>query len=392
MNNFTYYTPTKVFFGKNQEDHLKEILKSYSVRKVLFHYGQSSIFQNGLYDKIIYQLKEADIDYVELGGVMPNPKLSLVEEGVALAKKENVDLILAVGGGSVIDSAKAIAVGAKVSFSPWKFSVKEEIPQDHLPVGVILTIAASGSDMSDSCVITNERTKEKRGFNSEWNRPLFAILNPELSYTVSAYQTACGIVDILMHTLERYFSQGSDTILTDRIALSLMKSVLDAGKTAIKDPKNYEARATLMWANSLSHNGLTSCGRNFVMSVHQLEHEISGMYDNVAHGAGLAAIWPAWAKIAYPHDILRFAQFAYEVMDVDKNTEPEKAALEGIVRLRKFFKDIGMPTGMNELGIDPEAYRSLAENFSFHGKRIIQDLIPVDEETAYRIFVLSNQK
>lgn len=392
MENFIYYTPTKIFFGRHQEEKIASIIRSYGFKRILFHYGQSSLKKMGLYDKIVENLTKEGICFFELGGVEPNPKLSLVEEGIKLVKQENIDFILAVGGGSVIDSAKAIAVGAKVDFSPWKFSIKEEIPTDHIPVGVVLTLAASGSDMSDSCVITNDRTLEKRGFNSEQNRPLFAVLNPELTYSVSPYQTACGIVDILMHTLERYFSKGEETPLTDAIALGLMKTVLDAGKTAYDHPKDYNARATLMWANSLSHNGLTSCGRNFVMSVHQIEHEISGMYDHISHGAGLAVLWPAWAKLAYPAAKMRFLRFAYEVMNVEKSDQEDQDILEGIRRLKAYFKAIGMPTSMKELEIPEEKFREIAANYSFKGQRILQDIIPVDEEKALEILYQTNQE
>lgn len=391
MKNFIYNTPTKVFFGKGQENNLGKILNEYNIKNVLFHYGKSSIFKSGLYDKVINQLKEYNINYVELGGVEPNPKLSLVEKGVVLAKKHNIELILAVGGGSVIDSSKAIAVGACVDHSPWLFSIKKEIPTKHIPVGVILTLSAAGSDMSNSCVITNDVTLEKRGFNSEENRPLFAILNPELTYSVDKYQTGCGIVDILMHTLERYFSHGEDTPITDNIALGLMKSVIESGKLAIKDPSNYDARANLMWANSLSHNGLTACGREFIMSVHQIEHEVSGMFDRVAHGAGLAVLWPAWAKIAYKSSINRFSTFAYEVMGITKTSDLEADALRGIEALKQYFKEIGMPTSMNDLEIDEKYFKDLAYNTTFKNTRILHDIIDVDEKTTYQILLETNR-
>ena len=306
MHNFIYNTPTKIFFGRDQERNIGKILKEYQAKKILLHYGKSSIKKTGLLAKIQQLLQQENLEFFELEGVEPNPKLSLVEEGIKLVKREKIDFVLAIGGGSVIDSAKSICVGAMVDFSPWQFSIHVKEPKASLPLGVILTLAASGSDMSNSCVITNDKTKEKRGFNSEVNRPKFAILNPELTYTVSAYQTACGVVDIMMHTLERFISNGEETPLTDAIAIGLLKAVYQAGKVVMQDPNNYEARATLLWANSLSHNGLTSCGRSFVMSVHQLEHELSGMFDGVAHGAGLAILWPAWAKYAYPMALERF--------------------------------------------------------------------------------------
>lgn len=390
MKNFIYNTPTKVFFGKKQEENLGQILKDYNITKILLHYGKSSIHKSGLYQKITTILKENKISYVELGGVEPNPKLSLVLKGVELAKKEKVELILAVGGGSVIDSAKSIAVGACVDHSPWLFSIKKETPTKHIPVGVILTLSAAGSDMSNSCVITNDETLEKRGFNSEQNRPLFAILNPELTYTVDKYQTGCGIVDILMHTLERFFSKGEKTPITDNIAIGLMKAVIENGATAINDPTNYSARANLMWANSLSHNGLTSCGRDFLMSVHQIEHEVSGMFDRVAHGAGLSVLWPAWAKIAYKADLSRFGQFAYEVMGIEKTNNLEEDALKGIKALKQFFKEIGMPTSMKDLEIDEKHFKELAYNTTFKNTRILHDIIDVDEQVAYKILLETN--
>ena len=389
MNNFIYNTPTKVFFGKNQEDKLGEILKSYNIKKVLLHYGKESIKKSGLYDKVINQLKTFKIDFVELGGVTPNPKLSLALKGVEIAKKEKVDLILAVGGGSVIDSAKLISVGAKVDFNPWLFSIKEKTPNDHIPVGTILTISAAGSDMSNSCVITNDTTKEKRGFVSEENRCLFAILNPELTYTVSKYQTACGIVDIMMHTLERYFSSGDDTPLTDNIALGLLKAVYDAGKILITDPYNYDARATIMWANSLSHNGLTGVGRNYIMSVHQLEHELSGMYDEISHGAGLAVLWPAWAKIAYKAEIGRFSRYAYEVIGITKTNDSIADILKAIEETQNYFISLGMPKSLRELNVKESSLEELAYNTMFKGKRVLEDIIKVDYEMAYKILKLA---
>ena len=386
MQNFIYNAPTKVFFGKGQINNLKDILNGYKVKKVLLHYGKGSIKKNGIYDNVVSQLKEAKIDFIELGGVDANPKLNLALEGVKIAKKENVDLILAVGGGSVLDSAKLIAVGAKVDFNPWLFSLHEKQPTDHIPVGAILTIAASGSDMSNSCVISNEETKEKRGFTSEENRCLFAILDPETNYTVNKYQTACGVVDIMMHTLERYFSDGEETPLTDNIALGLLKAVKEAGSVVINDPTNYDARATLLWANSLSHNGLTSCGRNYVMSVHQLEHELSGMYDSIAHGAGLAVLWPAWAKLAYKASINRFARYAYEVMGVEKTDDVEADILRGIEATKKYFKSLGMPTTLTELGVSEKDIKVLAYNAMFKGKRVLKDIILVDEPMAVKVY------
>ncbi|MDE7106282.1 MAG: iron-containing alcohol dehydrogenase [Anaeroplasmataceae bacterium] len=386
MKNFIYYTPTRVYFGKDEEKKIGEILKEYNGQKVLLHYGKSSVVKSGLLGLIKTKLTEEKIDFIELGGVEPNPKLSLVEKGIELVKKEQVDFILAIGGGSVIDSAKSIAVGALVDHSTWLFSTHEMTPKKAIPLGVILTLAASGSDMSDSCVITNEKTMEKRGFNSPLNRPKFAILNPELTYTVSPYQTACGIVDIMMHTLERFISSGEASEPTDSISIGLLKSVYQAGQHVMKNPKDYEARATLLWANSLSHNGLTSCGRSFVMSVHQLEHEVSGMFDCVAHGAGLAVLWPAWAKFAYPYAIDRFKRFCYEVLEIEPSNSLDQDILRGIETFKNYCKDIGMPTSLKELGITEDAIPKLALNVTFNHKRVIKDVIEIDEAMTLKIY------
>ena len=389
MKNFIYTTPTKVYFGKGQEDNIGTILKSYNAHKVLLHYGKSSVKKSGLLDKIITKLKEESIDFLELGGVEPNPKLSLVHEGVKLVKANNIDFILAIGGGSVLDSAKSIAVGSVVEHDPWLFSIKEKTPTKHIPVGVILTLAASGSDMSNSCVITNDWTKEKRGFNSEENRPTFAILNPELTYSVSKYQTACGIVDILMHTLERFISIGEETYLTDQISIAVMKSVIKAGKIAIENPYDYEARSELLWANSLSHNGLTSCGREFIMSVHQMEHEVSGMFDHVAHGAGLAALWPAWAMTVYSSAIERFKLFAYDVMEIEMTNNPQNDISMAILKLKNFFKSLGIETSLREFGIKETDLEELALNVTFNHKRVLNDIMTIDESKALEILKLA---
>lgn len=389
MENFIYYTPTKVFFGKEEEKQIGSILKEFQATNILLHYGKGSVIKSGLLSKIKKSLDEVQIKYFELAGVEPNPKLSLVEKGVKLVKEKGADFILAIGGGSVIDSAKAIAAGACVEHSPWEFSIHKTSPKRTLPLGVILTLAASGSDMSDSCVITNDLTQEKRGFNSPFNRPKFAILNPELTYTVSPYQTACGIVDIMMHTLERFISQTGKVEPTDSIAITILKSVYQAGKIVMKDPKNYEARATLLWANSLSHNGLTSCGRSFVMSVHQLEHEVSGMFDSVAHGAGLAALWPAWAMVAYPNAMEHFKRLSYEVLDISPTDSLKNDIENGIQKLKDFFKELGMPTSLKELNITENDLPKLALNVTFNHTRTIKDVIEIDEEMALKILKLA---
>ena len=389
MKNFIYNTPTKVYFGKGQEDNIGTILKRYNAKKVLLHYGQSSVKKTGLLDKIITKLNEESIEFIELGGVEPNPKLSLVMKGIEVVRSNNVDFILAIGGGSVLDSAKLISTGSLVEHNPWLFSIKEKSPTKHIPLGAILTLSASGSDMSNSCVITNDKTLEKRGYNSEENRPVFAVLNPELTYTVSRYQTACGIVDILMHTLERFISIGEETYLTDQISIAVMKAVIKAGKIAIDNPTDYNSRAELMWANSLSHNGLTSCGREFMMGVHQLEHEVSGMFDHVAHGAGLAALWPAWAMVSYPSAIERFKILAYEVLEIEPTDNPQNDISMAILKLKNFFKSLGIETSLREFGITESDLPKLALNVTFNRKRVVNDVLPIDENVALEILKLA---
>lgn len=391
MNDFVFHTPTKVFFGRGGEKKVGEILRSYGFSKVLFHYGSGSIKRSGLYDTVVASLKDAGISFVELGGVEANPKVSLARKAAKLAREEKVDLILAVGGGSVLDSSKAAAAGAYYNCDPWEFSTKKRIPEKALPVGTILTLAASGSEMSDSCVLTNEENWLKRGFNAPCNRPLFSILNPELTFTVGKFQTGCGIVDIMMHTLERYLTpEGGESDLTDRIAEGLLIAVRDAGRRAIADPRDYEARATLMWAGSVSHNDYTGCGRKRLFPVHKLEHELSAFRDEIAHGAGLSVLFPAWAEHEMPYDYPRFAQFANRVLGVEMDFEhPERTAREGIRTLRRFFEEIGMPTHLSQLGIKPENYEKLAANTVRTVNGPVKSYSPLDEKAIIEIYRLA---
>ena len=392
MDQFSFYTPTKVIFGKGVQSQVGAVIKSYGFKKILFHYGSGSIKKSGLYDQIVASLRENGIEFVELGGVQPNPKLSLSRKAAQLCIDEKVEMILAAGGGSVLDSSKSAAAGAANHCDPWEFSSGARVLEKSLPVGAVLTIAAAGSEMSDSCVITNEEGWLKRGFNSDHNRPLFAIMNPELTYTVSKYQTACGVTDIMMHTLERYFCMNGDVALTDHLAEGLLRSVIEAGKVVMDKPDDYEARATLMWASSLSHNGLTGCGRNFMMRCHQIEHELSGMYDRVAHGAGLAVIFPAWAKYIYKNEkaLPRFCQFAQRVWGIEMDFEhPERTALAGIEACENFFKSLGMPVRLSELDVDDTKFDEMAEKCTFFGKRVLKDYIPLGKTEIIEIYNLA---
>lgn len=386
MNNFIFNTPTKVYFGKDSEKNLGKLIKEYGFKKVLFHYGKNSIKKIGLYDFVIKELNDNEIDFIELGGVEANPKLSLVEQGVALAKKEQIDFILAVGGGSVIDSAKSIAKGYYTDESPWLFNTGERKAEKSLPVGVILTIAAAGSEMSNSCVITNDYLNDKRGFGSELNRPLFAICNPGFTYSVSKYQTACGIVDIMMHTLERVLSYDNGyNPLTDNLAFGLIKAVLETGKTAYMNPTDYDARATLMWASSLSHNGLTACGRDYIMPVHQMEHALSGIYDSISHGAGLAILWPSWAAKAASINPLPFAKLGYYSFGISKNMSIEDASKTAIQMMKNYFKEIGMPTTLTEVNVTKESLEEIANLYTFNRTRTIDDIFLLDYNSCLEI-------
>lgn len=390
MENFEFYAPTKIYFGKDTHKQVGEIIKSYGYLKVMIHYGGGSVKRSGLLDEVTESLQKNGIEYVLFGGVQPNPTLSLAKEGMEICVKESVELILAVGGGSVIDSAKCIADGVgNPGKDVWKFFTKEDMPAKALPVATILTLSASGSEMSASCVITNEEGGLKRGFNSPTHRPLFSILNPELTYTVNKFQTGCGTVDIMMHTLERYFTKSENVDLSDRIAEGLLKSVIAAGRIADQNPEDYEARATLMWAGSLSHNDLTGTGRDVFMSVHQMEHELSGMYPEIAHGAGLSALFCSWARYVCPYAVGRFAQYAVRVWNCEMNFEdPMKTAQAGINATEQFFQSIGMPVSLKELGIGDEKLGEMAEKCTFFGTRTLPDYIELDApeiETIYRM-------
>lgn len=390
MLNFEYYTPTKVVFGKDTEKQAGELVKAFVGTKVLVHFGGQSAKKSGLLDRICNSLEEAGLSYVTLGGVVPNPHLSKVYEGIELCKKEGVDFILAVGGGSVIDSGKAIGYGVANEGDVWDFYAKKRTAKACLPIGAVLTIAAAGSEMSNSSVITNEDGWLKRGYNDDVSRCKFAVMNPELTYTLPAYQTASGCVDILMHTMERYFTKAENTMLTDSVAEGLMRTVIYNAKVLAEDPENYNARAQVMWAGSLSHNGLTGCGTEGDWASHQLEHELGGMFD-VAHGAGLAAVWGSWARYVYKEKPARFAQFAANVFNIPWNSSNlEQMALDGIQAMEAFYRSIHMPTSLAELGVNPteEQIQELAKKCSFMGKRTVGTFkvlqIP-DMEAIYRM-------
>ena len=351
MYNFKYFTPTKVIFGKDTELQVADLIKEFGGKKVLIHYGGGSVVRSGLLKKVTDILDGAGISYVSLGGAVPNPHLGLVYEGIELCKKEGVDFLLAVGGGSAIDSAKAIGYGVANEGDVWDFYDYKRKAEGCLPLGVILTIAATGSEMSDSSVITKEEGLVKRGYSSDYARPKFAIMNPELTMTLPDYQTACGCTDIMMHTMERYFTNGGNMEITDSIAEGLLRTVMTNAKILAKNPQDYDARAEVMWAGSLAHNGLTGCGSSGGdWMTHKLEHELGGLYD-VAHGAGLAAIWGSWARYVYKECLPRFKRFAINVMGVEAKGSDEEIALKGIEAIEDFYREIKMPTNLRELGV-----------------------------------------
>ena len=396
MKDFTYYAPTRIVFGKESEEKLPQLIQQYGGKKVLVHYGGGSAKRSGLLDKVFTMLDDAGIAYVELGGVVPNPVLSLVKEGIDLCHKEKVDFILAVGGGSVIDSSKAIGYGVGYDGDVWDFWDGKAVPQSCLPIGVVLTIPAAGSEMSSSCVITNEDGMLKRGVNSELCRCKFAIMNPERTYTLPPFQTAAGATDIMMHTMERYFSKYEDAMLTDAIAEALLRTVMKATKAVLAKSDDYTSRAAIMWAGSLSHNDLTECGTEKDFACHKLEHELSGLF-GVTHGAGLAAIWGSWARYVMNRHMDRFVKFATEVMGVPKDhiEKPLATAMAGVRNLENFFHEIGMPTNIPELigrEATEEEIQKLVDKCSRGGKITIGAMEVLKAEDMTTIYQMANRK
>ena len=349
IKDFNFDAPTRVVFGRDSEKQLAQLIRQSGGHRVLVHYGGGSARRSGLLDRTFNSLREAGLEFVELGGVVPNPLLSKVSEGIELCRLEKIDFILAVGGGSVIDSSKAIGYGAGYEGDVWDFWNGKAVPQQCLPIGVILTIPAAGSEMSSSCVITNDDGLLKRGINSDLCRCRFCIMNPELTYTLPPYQTAAGATDIMMHTMERYFSKYEDMSLTDAIAEALLRTVKDSALVVLREPEDYRHRSQIMWAGSLAHNDLTECGTEKDFATHRLEHELSAVY-GVTHGAGLAALWGSWARYVMSKHLSRFVQFAVNVMGVTNDfTHPEQTALKGIEAIEQFYRTIGMPTNIREL-------------------------------------------
>jgi alcohol dehydrogenase YqhD (iron-dependent ADH family) len=386
MENFIFRCSTKIIFGKGTEKQVGEEAARYG-RKVLLHYGGGSIKKYGLYDRVMMSIKSSGLDIIELGGVQPNPRLELARKGIDICRKEKVDIIVAVGGGSVIDSAKTISTGVPYSGDVWDFYAGKAEVKKVIPVGVVLTISASGSESSDSMVITNEDGMYKKGFNNDIIRPVFAILNPEITYTLPPYQTACGVSDIMSHIMERYFTTVKNVELTDRLCEGALKTVINNMSIVLKEPENYSARAEIMWAGSIAHNNLLGTGRTGDWASHKIEHELSGIYD-IAHGAGLSIISPAWMRYVYKKDVERFAQFAVRVMDQEPDFyDMEKTALKGIERLKEFFKGIGLPVTLKEANIPYDRLEEMAAKCTESGS--VGNFVKLDRDDVLTILKMA---
>lgn len=386
MESFNFYSPTEFVFGRNRESECGELVKKYGGTKVLLHFGSSSAERSGLLGKVRESLKKAEVPFVELGGVQPNPKDSKVYEGIELCRREKVDFILSVGGGSCIDSAKAIAIGVLYDGDFWDFYAGKASIQKALPVGTVLTIAAAGSEGSPSSVVTKEEGGLKRGVGSDIIRPKFSVLNPEWTCSLPAYQTACGATDIMAHVFERYFTNTPEVEITDRLCEAVLLTMLKEVPRVIQDPECYEARANIMWAGTVAHNDIVGVGRSQDWNSHGLEHELSGLYD-VAHGAGLAVIMPAWMEYVMNHNVMRFAQMACRVFGCNMDFEnPENTAKAGIREFRRFLSRIGMPINFEELGAKPEDIPLMVEKLNpgeGHG------FVPIRSEDATAIYQLA---
>lgn len=390
MEHFTYYAPTEVVFGVGTEEQCPAYVEQYGGSRVFVVYGGGSVKRSGLLERVTKALRQAGLAVESFGGAKPNPTVAHVREGIQAAVSFGADFVLAIGGGSSIDTAKAIAHGtANPEQDIWSIWTREVPLERSLPVGVILTISAAGSEMSDSAVLTNEEIHRKRGINTRFNRAKFAILNPELTYTLPKEQIACGTTDIMMHTLDRYFNPVENE-LTDALAEALLRTVIQFGTKALEDPADYQAQSELMWAGSLSHNGLTGLGGKPDFAVHQLGHELSARFD-VAHGASLAAVWGAWAEYVCPAKVSRFARYARNVWGVTES-EDAKAADEGIRKTVDYFASLGMPTGLGGcIGVqNDEIVRDMAYRCAYEGTRTIGTFRVLNQQDIYEIYRKAN--
>jgi len=387
MNNFNFFSPTFFVFGKGRENEAGKYVKRFGGTRVLIHFGSGSVIKSGLLARVKASLKAENIYFTELGGVQPNPRSGLIYEGIEICKRENIDFILAVGGGSTIDSSKAIAIGALYYGDFWDFYTGKDI-EKALPVATILTISAAGSEGSMGTVITHENGMLKRAANGEPLRPVFSILNPELTCTLPNYQTACGATDMMAHVMERYFTNTKNVEITDRLCEGILLTIINETPKALSKPNDYEARANLMWAGMVAHNDTCGVGREDDWSSHNMEHELSGLYD-VAHGAGLAVMFPAWMKYVMHQNLMLFAQFAVRVWGCEMDFEnPENTAHQGIECYEKFMTSIGMPIRFSELGAKPEDIPTLVKTMGL-GKNTLGSFVKLTEEDVAKIYELA---
>ena len=388
MDNFNFYSPTEFIFGKERENECGDYVKKYGGKKVLIHYGGGSVIRSGLLDRVKTSLDKAGVEYVELGGVQPNPRDTKIYEGIEICRKENVDFILSVGGGSCIDSSKGIAIGALYDGDFWDFYGTGKTVEKALPIGTVLTIAAAGSEGSGASVVTKEEGMLKRDVGSDLLRPRFSILNPALTCTLPAYQTACGTTDIMAHVFERYFTNTKEVEITDRLCEAVLLTMIKETPRVIENPDNYEARANIMWAGTVAHNDIVGVGRSQDWNSHGIEHELSGLYD-CAHGAGLAVIMPAWMEYVMNHNVMRFAQMATRLWGIPMNFEnPEVTAKAGICAFRRFLHDIGMPINFEELGAKEEDIPVLVEKLGIgNGKR--RGFVELDAKAVTEIYTIA---
>jgi len=388
MNNFNFYSPTLFVFGKERENEAGKLVKRFGGTKVLIHFGGGSVIKSGLLDRVKQSLTAEDISFIELGGVMPNPRSGLVYTGIEICKREKIDFVLAVGGGSVIDSSKAIALGALYDGDFWDFYQGKAMTKA-LPVATILTISAAGSEGSGNSVITHENGMLKRGCGGDALRPVFSVLNPELTCTLPAYQTACGATDMMAHVMERYFTNTQEVEITDRLCESILLTIIKEAPKALANPADYDARANLMWAGMVAHNDVCGVGREQDWSTHALEHELSALYD-VAHGAGLAVMFPAWMKYVMNHDVMRFAQMAVRVWGCEMDfQQPEKTALQGIYKLEQFLSSIGMPVRFSGLGAKAEDIPTLVKTLFSSGAATLGNFVKLTADDAHKIYELA---
>jgi alcohol dehydrogenase YqhD (iron-dependent ADH family) len=388
MNNFNFYSPTLFVFGKERENEAGKLVKRFGGTKVLIHFGGGSVIKSGLLDRVKQSLTAEDISFVELGGVMPNPRSGLVYTGIEICKREKIDFVLAVGGGSVIDSSKAIALGALYDGDFWDFYQGKPMTKA-LPVATILTISAAGSEGSGNSVITHENGMLKRGCGGDALRPVFSVLNPELTCTLPAYQTACGATDMMAHVMERYFTNTQEVEITDRLCESILLTIIKEAPKALANPADYDARANLMWAGMVAHNDVCGVGREQDWSTHALEHELSALYD-VAHGAGLAVMFPAWMKYVMNHDVMRFAQMAVRVWGCEMDfQQPEKTALQGIYKLEQFLNSMGMPVRFSGLGAKAEDIPTLVKTLFSSGAATLGNFVKLNADDARKIYELA---